>query len=511
MLQNYKEQYLDAKTQSILLDVSGTVIESDNVLYKLSPKAPIAALHPFFISIPELIQNTNETYLFSCVHLNQEENHRICDVKLTTFANKKHALLSIKDLTKEYQGYQKLMQARNESVIKAELLALKNVQLKEQEAFKNRFIANFSHELRTPLTSIMVFANLLGKSNLSDEQKEYVNLIKDSSKNLKLMLEDTLNISKIESGNLELHNKLFNLSGLLEYLKSVYTAKAAAKGLTFTVIYDDKIPEQIEGDHLRLNQILTNLLENALKFTPQGSVTLKVSLNQTRANKANLKFEVRDTGIGIKEEDINNVFKSFTQLNTDYKHQGTGLGLAIAKRLLELMKSEIKVKSVPNQGSNFYFNVNFKYPVTSSQKKETPKKPKTNDDILSKFKDKKFKILLVEDDQITQLLVFKVLADTQRFFIDVLSDGKNVIEELENNEYDAILMDINLPTSRGYEVSKQIRQHKDKKIKQTPVIGLTANTLPEDVKKYKKHGMNDVISKPFDEETLVRTLLVNIQ
>ncbi len=512
MLLTYKEKFISSKTQGILIDQDTMILESDDALFNLDKSQPITKFHPFFIMFPELLKNVDETYSFSCVHLRLDNKELICDIQLSTFSDQDHALIIVQDLTKEYSIYQQLTQTRNESIINAELLAIKNRQLKEQEAFKNKFIANFSHELRTPLTSIMVFTNLLGKSGLSTQQKEYVNLIKDSSKHLKLMLEDTLNISQIESGNLTLHKEMFNLKGLVDYLQSAYATKAGTKGLTFDVSYDDRIPELIEGDHLRLNQVLTNLLENAFKFTYQGKIGLNISLNQKRANKANLRFEVYDTGIGIAEQDLGVIFESFTQLHSDVQHQGAGLGLTIVKKLLNLMGSEINMKSNPGKGSSFSFNLSFKYPVTKSQKKRTPTKEEDSDrNLLSKFSNKKFKLLLVEDDNITQMLVFKVLADTQRFYIDLLSDGNDVIKELTENEYDIVLMDVNLPGSKGHHVTKMIRELPIKPLKRIPVIGLTANHLPEDIKMYKKHGMNDVITKPFDEQTLIRTLLVNLK
>ena len=514
MLLDYKEKFIHSKTQAVLIDSNALILESDNSLFKLVSGEPISNFHPFFIMFPELLRNQDQTHAFSCVHLDYKNREYICDIQLTTFSQNDHALVIIHDLTQEYSEYQQLTQTRNESIIHAELLALKNKQLEEQEAFKNNFIANFSHELRTPLTSIMVFTNLLAKSGLNSQQTEYLNLIKDSSKHLKMMLEDTLNISQIESGNLKLQYKTFNLKGLIDYLQSAYSAKAKTKGLEFDIYYDDRIPDVIEGDHLRLNQILTNLLENAFKFTSSGKTGLKITLNQKRANKANINFEVFDTGVGISETDIKVIFDSFTQLNTETQLQGAGLGLTIVKKLLHLMDSDIRVKSEPGKGSSFSFSINFKYPVTQSQKREvgnTTQKDDTDKDLLDKFSSKKFKLLLVEDDSITQMLVFKVLADTQRFYIDVLSDGSDVIKELTENEYDIVLMDINLPGLKGHEITKMIRELPIKPIKKTPIIGLTANHLPEEIKSYKKNGMNDVITKPFDEQTLIRTLLVNLK
>ncbi len=514
MLKNYKSLFAPVKSQYALVNLNGLVLESDNVLFTLKKEESIFTFHPFFETFKSLLKPENNSHQFPCVHLSLLEQELVCDITLHTFADKNHALVIITDNTKQYQEFQELMQVRNQAIIDAELLALKNHLLKEQENFKNKFIANFSHELRTPLTSIIVFANLLSKTKLNNEQAQHIKLIRESAANLKMMLDDTLNISQIASGKLRLQNKQFNLHGLIQYIESVYTAKAQTKGLSFSVMYDDKIPEFIEGDYLRVNQVLTNLLENALKFTDKGKISLKVSLNQKRANKASIRFEVSDTGMGISENDLQQIFETFTQLDNANQFFGAGLGLSIVKGLLELMGSSIQVKSKPKKGTTFFFDINFKFPVvttTNANKQNTHyKSPKDLiKDLKAKTKSRKLKVLLVEDDKLTQMVVFKILADTQSFYIDLLNDGGTVLDEIKQNEYDLILMDINLPDAQGHKIAKKIKSQKH--YKKVPIIGVTDIADSKSIKAFKKNGINDIVTKPFDEETLLTTILTNLK
>ena len=400
-------------------------------------------------------------------------------------------------MTTHYDNYQTTAQVRNESVINSQILELKNEYLQEKEAFKNAFIANFSHELRDPLTGILTFSDILKKTHLNDEQLNYLKVIDSSSTYLKQLIEDILDISKIEAGKLDLVINPFNLRQLLEDIQNVFTIKAQQKGLELTTNFNDNLPEIVGGDALRLRQVLSNLLENAIKFTEEGTVTFNASLNQIRAQKASIHFQVKDTGIGIPEDKLEDIFTSFTQLNNSQTYKGAGLGLAIAKHLVSLTHSKISVDSTVGEGSTFSTNINFileKNQALKSKKKEVLTAPKSN---------KKFSILLVEDSEITQLSILKILASRGNYFLDIVTKGEDVIPRIENSEFDLILMDIKLPNSYGDEITKQIRQMPEREHKKIPVIALTARVMKEDLKRYKKAGINDVIQKPFDENTLV--------
>ena len=498
MLEQYKKEHSQSVNQYIVVDLDGNILESDNVIFPDVVGKNISTIHPFFESIHSALLEPNKRHIFSCIHLTNPENQTIItDIIVKTFSGKQPPLVAILDLTTHYENYQTTAQVRNESVINSQILELKNEYLQEKEAFKNAFIANFSHELRDPLTGILTFSDILKKTHLNDEQLNYLRVIDSSSTYLKQLIEDILDISKIEAGKLDLVISPFNIKQLLEDIQSVFAIKAQQKGLELITNFNDNLPEIVGGDALRLRQVLSNLLENAIKFTEEGTVTFNASLNQIRAQKASIHFQVKDTGIGIPEDKLEDIFTSFTQLNNSQAYKGAGLGLAIAKHLVSLTHSKISVDSTVGEGSTFSTNINFildKNQVLKSKKKEVLTAPKSN---------KKFSILLVEDSEITQLSILKILASRGNYFLDIVTKGEDVIPRIESSEFDLILMDIKLPNSYGDEITKQIRQMPEREHKKIPVIALTARVMKDDLKRYKKAGINDVIQKPFDENTLV--------
>ncbi len=503
-LEQYKVQYVNQNIQFIVIDFGGVIVDSDQTFMKLNKGDYIYDVHPFFTSYSVMLESLDETITYNCVHLDHLQQEFITDVKMIKKDN--GILLVIYDLTDHYISYQNIAQARNESIINSELVILKNIELEERERFKNAFIQNFSHELRNPLTSIISITSVIEGTDLNAEQKRMVNFLKESNLNLRLLLDDIMSISMISSGRLELRNKVFNLYQLLELVQFTYKTKAAQKSLTFVLDYDEKIPEFVEGDRLRLFQIITNLLDNALKFSKKGTVTLSVQLNQKRANKVSLRFKISDEGVGIPSERIDAIFESFSQLNTEEKHEGSGLGLSIVKGLLELMDSSIKVASELGKGATFYFDLGLKFQMDLASSPIVRKTASSTSS--SKMRtDRKYKLLLVEDDERIQTVLFKSLMDTNFFFIDLVNDGAQVIEEVINNSYDIILMDVDLPNVQGDDITKLIRDFPFKNIKNIPIIGITANAFEENINDYLNKGMNAVVTKPFDLQELVETVL----
>lgn len=507
MLEVYKKKYIKPVLQYSILDFEGNIIESDNTLFLNFKNQYVGDIHPFFETITSLlIAEENET-TFSCIHLNIEDKVITADIILQTFGDAKNPLLIIHDLTAHYNNYQTTAQVRNESVINSQILELKNTYLKEKEVFKNSFIANFSHELRDPLTGILTFTDILSKTNLDLKQKDYIQILNSSSNFLKKMIDDILDISKIESGNLELSIEPFYLLDLLNEIKFNYKLKAEQKGLEFNYNFDSKLPEIVGGDAKRLQQVLTNLLDNALKFTDTGSLSFNVSLNQLRAQKASIHFEIVDTGIGIKEENFETIFSSFSQVSNDHSYKGTGLGLAIVKYLVELTNSKISVSSNYGKGSIFSTNINF---VANSTL--VINKPKSKKEVQFDVS-RKYNILLVEDSEITQLSVLKILASQGHFFLDIVTKPDDVLARISNidSEIDLVLMDIKLKEFRGDEIAKQIRKLPERHQKKVPIVAMTAKIFKEDLKRYKKAGINDVLKKPFNESQLLEIIANNLK
>lgn len=499
MLKQFKENFSHKHLQFILTDADGVVVECDQTILTVTKGTQVGDLHPFFFGLPEIMASVGKATVFRSVQLGSAEEIRTVDVDISK--REEYLLIVIYDLTDHYREYQAMAQARNESVIDSERILLKNDELQEREQFKNEFIQNFSHELRNPLTNIISLTNILGRTDLNDQQEKTLKILRESTTNLKLMLEDVLSISMIAKGKLALNPSAFYLPQLIEFLELTYVTRAKEKGLAFSISADESIPDYIEGDRLRLLQILTNLCDNAVKYTEKGTIELLIALNQKRADTLSLRFGVQDSGNGILPEHLETIFESFEQLGPT---EGAGLGLAIVKGLLALMGSDIKIDSEFGTGSHFYFDVALKFPLHQPSPPVSIKMMKnrgSNSKATSKFK-----VLLVEDDAHVQKALFKLLVDAGGFFVDVVSDGALVVEEVVNNPYDIILMDVALPNVSGDQVVKVIRSLPSKKLKNIPIIGITASTFEEQIAAYLKAGMNVVIAKPFDEDELLQTI-----
>ncbi|SMC40192.1 ATP-binding protein [Cellulophaga tyrosinoxydans] len=505
MLKKYQEAYTTKNVQFVLTDLAGNILDSDQTFLPINKKGTIYDVHPFFYCFSSIATDLKTEVFFSCVHLNFDGKAYITDIKF--IKKEEGVLIIISDYTQHYEEYQAIAQARNESIINGELIAIKNAELEEREKFKNSFIRNFSHELRNPLTSIISITKIISDTELTDQQQNMLSFLKESNANLKLLLDDIMSISMISSGRLVLRNNVFSLPQMVDLINFTYKARANESDLQFDIKTDKKIPEFVEGDRLRLFQIITNLIDNAFKYTNSGKVNLEIQFNQKRANKISLRFEVKDTGIGIPEDKIESIFESFSQLNqSSLKSKGTGLGLSIVKGLLHLMNSEIKVQSKPGKGSTFYFDIVLKQPIPNMTKPQVKMVAKKKETILKLRSDKKYKILLAEDDINVQTVLFKLLLDTKYFSIDVVSDGALVMEQLINNEYDLLLIDINLPNVTGDQVARLIRDFPFKNIKNIPIIGITAYAFEDNLKTLKSSGMNAILSKPFELEELIEIL-----
>lgn len=497
MFAEFKDRYLKERLQCILTDTNGVVIQSEQTFFAVNPGESIAEVHPFFETLGFSRGATVKEMAIPCVHLQWDNKHMIVDIGFEE--HPRGWMVFIHDLTEHYTDYQKAAQLRNESIIKAERAAIKNIEFEEREKFKNAFIQNFSHELRNPLTSIMAITEVLGNTGLSDEQKNMLEFLRDSNLHLKSLLEDILSLSLISTGQLKLRNKVFDLSKMLRLLAFSFDAKAKRKGLEFEIVTDPEVPELVEGDRTRLYQVLSNLLENALRYTESGKFTLQVSCHQKRAHKASLRFCVSDTGPGIPKEKIPLIFESFSRLEDS--ETGTGLGLPIVSGLLDMMGSLIKVDSSPGEGSIFSFDIVLSFPGQLKSKAQL----EANNGIIMKRKnsgDRVYRLLYVEDDERLQLAVFKWLLDVGGFHIDLVDDGSQVIDQLMSRHYDLLLLDVHLPNVSGEHLARLIRELPLGNINKIPIIGLTAFAYKEDIERLLKAGMDRVLPKPFDQKTL---------
>jgi len=371
-------------------------------------------------------------------------------------------------------------------------------QAEENALMKEQFMANMSHEIRTPMNAILGFADLLHKTALDGNQAEYLSAIRTSSGNLLGIINDILDFSKIEAGMLAVEKIPFSLQEVITSLRVIFERKAAEKQLTFRITLDDRLPETVCGDPTRLTQVLVNLLNNAIKFTQQGSVDVEVSVQEISGAEVKLAFIVADTGVGIPLDKQAGIFERFNQGNADTtrKYGGTGLGLAILKSLLSLQNGRISFTSYEGKGSVFRIEIAYALPASNRPLPEA-----TTDLRLDRFK-KCWRVLVAEDNVLNQKLTTTLL-EGFGLQVDIAENGEVALEKLQQTGYDVVLMDIQMPVLDGYGATAAIRE----KLKQpVPVIAMTANSMDGELQKCLRHGMNAYISKPFREEELYRVI-----
>ncbi len=427
--------------------------------------------------------------------LERMKNNQTLEPSQFRIVTKNRGIVWVENLIKplfengELSGFQSTV--RDISTRKAYEIALEKAKQAAEQATsaKSQFLSMMSHEIRTPMNGIVGITNLLLSENPRPDQTENLGLLKFSCNNLLSIINDILDYSKVEAGKIELEKISFNLADTIQRCKSLHEYSAREKGIELSLQVDERIPNYLLGDPVRISQVLNNLLSNALKFTDSGAVKMRATYEGRHSDLHRINFSIEDTGIGIAEDKIESVFEGFNQASSDItrKFGGTGLGLAISKRFLELMNSRIHVKSILNKGSEFSFTLNLPKGREILSTDTENSVPLSNQSI---------EVLLVEDNRVNQLVAKRTL-ENWGVLVTIAENGFEAIEKLELNKFHLVLMDIHMPGMTGYDATKIIRSKVGDYYKSLRIVALTADVSQEIKQKAMDSGMDDVIGKPF--------------
>ena len=455
-------------------------------------------IHDVFSEVPDLVSAFDATVSTrESTKITVQIDDKYFEINLTPVSEDDGDIREILGLAHDVTERQKA----EESLIQSKQLAEKAAKMKEQ------FIANMSHEIRTPMNAIVGFTNLIKETPLSETQKEFIQAIQVSGENLLNLINDILDFSKIEAGKLNIEYEKFDLISTIQSAIQVLRGRAEELKLNLKADLSGIDQSEVIGDANRLYQILINLIGNAIKFTPSGEINISMHMNAVNNSTVLLTAKIEDTGIGIPEDKLHEVFESFKQVSgsLNRKYGGTGLGLNIVKNLLEMMGGDIEVESKEGKGTVFTFNIPYLISFDVDKQQAEIKATHSSKDEYQVIRTSR--ILLAEDNVMNQRLV-QIILEKHKANLTIANNGEEAVNYLKKNEFDLVLMDIQMPEMDGYEATKEIRENLG--LSDLPIIAMTAHAFKEEIEKCIAAGMNDHLAKPIDKEIFFEKVIKHL-
>jgi two-component system, sensor histidine kinase len=489
-------QYFLSKTQSIELDKKGMVVHSNNILFNTVKNEPIGEIHPFFEIVNDIFNIDDDEIHFKAIHLDLQNITIIADIAIYTGNNIKNPVILLFNNTDNYTLIQEVTQQKNDIFIANFFETQKLMKSEEEKALKNQFLANITDDLKTPISSVSGLLELFQKSNLTFDQIGLLKIIRSSMSHLNRLVNDVLDLTKSEMGVLNIEIKPFDFNELIQNIEKLFANKFLLNGIDFKLKKSERIPQFLIGDRERVMQIMDNLLENAYKYTEKGEVNFEIKIDNSGTNKLGLSFIITDTGVGFDDSIKEQLFKSFKKSH-EKENDGPGIGLSLVGNLVKLLNGSIKFESKLNHGSKFSVFLPFTFDISHERK------AKISDIAYKKIKiDKKVNVLLIDDNEIKQLVLMKLLVNHEGFFIDIANDSDKAMEMVLKEDYDILFIDLNMSRNNGFEAISSIRNSEKRKIKKLPIVALTGYESETERKKCKQLKVNDYIVKPYKNEEL---------
>jgi len=496
-LSELKTSFVNKRIQQLEVSETGRILSSDNAIFSIPKDAQLSVLHPFLEATQYLLPSISENINFPCVNLEIDSVKKIVDIEI--LRQKEQLYMLLFDFTEHYEASHPLVQEKNENSIAKSKLDFEKRLLIAKSEFKNSFLSNLNHEIRNPLNNMLGFMDLLAETKLNYDQYETIKIIRKTGTHIKMLMEDMLDISKIERGVIEVKDVNFYLTSIISSLQQHFSLKYNNSAVELVVDIVGKVPKTFIGDPVRLNQILFNLLENAFRNTKEGAVTLKIFSEDTSEKMALVHFEVTDTGKGIPEESLEHVFNSYYQLKLDKeKPLGEGLGLKIVKDLVELLQGTITVTNGPERGAIFMCSLPF-------EKRKSKREKKTIKKGSGIYQSKR--ILIVEDQPDNQMLLMKTFLNNDKgYVIEIASNAAQAFDLLENRKYDLIISKNALADEDGVVFIQKLQQHHLEKIGAIPILVASGSTMILEQQEFLTAGASDFLPKPYTKKELFKCI-----